>query len=584
MLGAPVAGRRLAPRRGGSNLRAQSYTVLRAGRGWRRGTREMGQRPLMTCYGGEGEVEGQGAGGVDGRGSSDLGSSLSAADDRIGGSPVSRFIDGVKAAVPEGPLRGKMASLGALFFFSTFNYTILTNTKDALIITAPGSGVECIPFLQAWAVLPATLLAMLGYGKLCDTLPMNKVYYAMVAPFLLFYVTFALWIYPAHSLLHPVAWATQAVATLPAGLHGLIQIIHNWTFCLFWVFAEIWGSTIIALLFWTTANDICSMEEAKLIYPLVGIMANVALVMAGNLLQVVNINTSAERLGMASADAMQVSLNVLIGIVTLGGALMFLTKAYIDRAYKSLSSVPGAIQGGGAKREKRPKMDFKDGLKVLVESPRIRSISAMVMGYGISHKVFEVAWKGQLRLLYTTGQEYGAVLGEIATLTGWLTIVMMLAGRFVFQYLGWGFAAAVTPVATLLTGAGFFVLSFLVPSSVAGGQIPTMLVAAAMLGNVCQIAGRVFKYSLFDPAKEMVYIQMSKEEKTKGKAAVDVVGNQIGKSSGSWITQLLLIYFGSFSAAMPYLGAIYVAVISLWLGAARGLSNTVAADNKAEAV
>ena len=495
------------------------------------------------------------------------------------GSAVSRLVDAVKTAVPEGPLRGKMASLGSLFFFSTFNYTILTNTKDALIITAPGSGVECIPFLQAWAVLPATLLAMLGYGKLCDTLPMKKVYYAMVLPFLLFYVAFAVLIYPAHSYLHPVAWATQALTTLPAGLHGLVQIIHNWTFCLFWVFAEIWGSTIIALLFWTTANDICTMEEAKLIYPLVGIMANVALVLAGNLLQVVNVHTSAERLGMAPADSMQVSLNVLIAIVTAGGALMFATKAYIDRHYQSVSEKPERV----AAKEKRPKMDFKDGLKVLAESPRIRSITAMVMGYGISHKVFEVAWKGQLRLLYTTGQEYGAVLGEIATLTGWLTIVMMLAGRFVFQYLGWGFAAGVTPVATLLTGAGFFVLSFLVPPSTAAGQIPTMLVAAAMLGNVCQIAGRVFKYSLFDPAKEMVYIQMSAEEKTKGKAAVDVVGNQIGKSSGSWITQLLLIYFGSFSAAMPYLGAIYISVISLWLGAVRMLGSTVVPNQEAKA-
>lgn len=53
-----------------------------------------------------------------------------------------------------------------------------------------------------------------------------------------------------------------------------------------------------------------------------------------------------------------------------------------------------------------------------------------------------------------------------------------------------------------------------------------------------QVFGRAAKYSLFDPSKEMVFITMDKEQKEAGKAAVDILGNQIGKSGGSWVMQV----------------------------------------------
>ena len=101
-----------------------------------------------------------------------------------------------------------------------------------------------------------------------------------------------------------------------------------------------------------------------------------------------------------------------------------------------------------------------------------------------------------------------------------------------FQRFGWGVAALITPVTLLLTGAVFFSLNlfpaFFAPITAKIGTTPLML--AVMVGAAQNILSKGAKYSLFDPCKEMAYIPLDQESKTKGKAAVDVIGNPLGKS------------------------------------------------------
>ena len=48
--------------------------------------------------------------------------------------------------------------------------------------------------------------------------------------------------------------------------------------------------------------------------------------------------------------------------------------------------------------------------------------------------------------------------------------------------------------------------------------------------------------------------------------------NPLGKSGGSAIQQVMIIAFGSLSASTPYLGIILLAVVLMWMGAARSLN------------
>ena len=80
----------------------------------------------------------------------------------------------------------------------------------------------------------------------------------------------------------------------------------------------------------------------------------------------------------------------------------------------------------------------------------------------------------------------------------------------------------------------------------------------------------------------MAYIPLDAESKTKGKCAVDVIGNPLGKSSGSLIQQVFIGLFGSLSASTPYLGGVLGAIILLWLKATQSLSKQISALSKKE--
>jgi len=104
-----------------------------------------------------------------------------------------------------------------------------------------------------------------------------------------------------------------------------------------------------------------------------------------------------------------------------------------------------------------------------------------------------------------------------------------------------------------ITSVAFFALqafsSTFAPVISSLGTTPIML--AVFVGAAQNIMSKSCKYSFFDPCKEMAYIPLDKDSKTKGKAAVDVIGNPLGKSGGSLIQQILIFGVGSLSAATP---------------------------------
>lgn len=464
----------------------------------------------------------------------------------------------------------KVLPMFLMFFCISFNYTILRDTKDTLLVTAPGSGAEAIPFVKVWLVVPSAVLFMLIYAKLSNVLSKQKLFYAVTIPFLIFFALFATVLYPNRDLLHPTDAADRLQAFLPQGLMGMVAIFRNWTYAVFYVLAELWGSVMLSLMFWGFANEITRVGEAKRFYTLFGIGANIALLCSGPAIVLVS---NIRRHVPEGVDAWGISLNLLMGMVVAAGIVIIATYRWIDR---NVLTDPRFYDPNEQKKKKeKPKLGMAESFKYLAKSPYILCLAVLVIAYGIAINIIEVTWKSQLKLQYPNANDYSTFMGYFSTCTGAITVLMMLfVGGNVIRRFGWGIAAQITPIVLLITGAIFFAL--VIFRDDLGGMIAalgtTPLMLAVVIGMIQNIMSKSAKYSLFDPTKEMAYIPLDQEQKVKGKAAIDVVGARLGKSGGSLVQQGLLVTFGSIAAMTPYLAVILGVIVFAWIIAAKALN------------
>lgn len=286
--------------------------------------------------------------------------------------------------------------------------------------------------------------------------------------------------------------------------------------------------------------------------PLFGLFANVALIFSGQYVRWVSKMRSTLAPGV---DAWAVSLQYLMGAVVAGGGVILATYRHMQRNIVPTleKNTNGSAATAKVAKKKKPKMSMKESAQFLFSSKYIRDLALLVISYGMCINIVEVSWKSKLKQAFPNPNEYSAFMGNFSSATGLVTLIMMLLGRTIFAKFGWRVAALVTPINLGVTGLLFFALNifsdFFAPLTSKLGTTPLML--AVIVGAAQNILSKSAKYSLFDPCKEMAYIPLDQESKTKGKAAIDVIGNPLGKSGGALIQQFLIFGLGSLSASTP---------------------------------
>lgn len=464
---------------------------------------------------------------------------------------------------------GKFIPMSGLMFCILFNQNVLRILKDSILISEVSA--EITSFTKVYCVTPLAAIFVVIYAKLINHLPFHKIFYYLVSIFTGFYIIFAFTIYPNIDFYHMDHRLLSQLMSDHPHLKWYIAIIGNWSYVLFYTFSELWPNIFYVLLFWQIANEITSTNEAKRFYTLFSLFGNSALVVVGFLMMNLSSDNSIIRQLFTTSDNKIILTQFSISMVAISSIISCLLIRYIT---KNIITDPSFYHKAKSERSTRPKMGIIDSFKYIARSKYLWLMLVCSAAFGLSMNLIEAVWKAKIKELYPTVNSYASFNSMYILWTGIAIMVMTIIGNNVMRNSSWFTAAVITPLIIMTTGTVFFFLVVFenhILSFFDGMILMSPLALAVFVGTIQNILSKGSKYSIWDTSRQMLYIPLDQELRTKGKAAVDVISPKIGKSASGLIQSIIftIIPMATYHSIAPGLMIIFIAVCLFWIYAVR---------------
>jgi AAA family ATP:ADP antiporter len=399
----------------------------------------------------------------------------------------------------------------AFFFFLLSSYFVLRPIRDAV---AAASGVNQLSWMFA-GTLGATLLCNPLFSALVVRFPIRRVipisYQFFVASMLIFYV---------------------ALRFISSGEGSTVDV---WMGRVFFVW-----TTVFALfntsIFWSLMADVFTSDQAKRMFGFIGVGGTIG-------------SISGSAVTASLANTVGPSNLLLVSAALLEVAILVVTLNPLQKRQGEAA----AVRGG---RDKTSDVDVIGGsmwagFTKIARSPYLLGICAFLVFYTVGSTFLYFQQSDIVGRYYTNAAARTAVLGRLELAAQVLTVVtqMFLTGRII-RWLGLAVTLAWLPAMSML---GF-------------GSLAAAPVFATLA--VFTILRRASNFSLTNPAMEVLFTVVPREDKYKAKNIIETFvyrgGDQVGAQLYSGLIALGLTLAGVSIVAVP-LSAVWL-VLALWLG------------------
>jgi ATP:ADP antiporter, AAA family len=400
-----------------------------------------------------------------------------------------------------------MVTSFAFFFFLLSSYFVLRPIRDAV---AAASGVAKLPWLFA-GTLTVTLLLNPMFSGLVARFPVRR-----VIP--ISYHFFALNLAAFYVVLRFVSSAEGSTVDMWMG-----RALYVWT-------------TVFALfntsIFWCLMADVFKSEQAKRLFGFIGVGGT---------------------LGSIIGSAFTAALAPKIGAIN----MLLISAMLIELAVFTVVRFP--LQGHGdptsaARRGGDPDViggSVWAGFSAVVRSPYLLGICGFMVLFTIGSTFLYFEQADIVGRFYADRTSRTAVLARLELAAQVLTVTTQIffTGRII-RWVGLGISLALVP---LISVFGFGAL----------GLMPTFYAL-----SVFTVLRRAGNFSITNPAMEVLFTVVKREDKYKAKNIIETFVYRGGDQVGAWIyagmAGIGLSLAGISFAAVPF--ALVWLVLGLWLG------------------
>ena len=339
-------------------------------------------------------------------------------------------------------------------------------------------GLKYQPVAKMWSLLVIFILLMV-YNILVDALPRHQLFYVIG----IIYTT--IYIFITILLNHPTYGMD---GTNPATFLGWLTFFA----------IESCGSLEITL-FWSFVNSVYSIEGAKKTYGYI-----IAGSQLGSILGPMLVANNKHLGGIPSVFAVGSVCPLLAGAVI----FVYMRKyGFSDMANKDVELVVPS---------KRGKTGMFEGLLLFVKYPYVAGIFAILCLFECTSTIMDFEMLTLAREVYTTKEEFAAFCGRCGVFVNVSTLVLSLGGTtYIFKTFRLKHILIAFPVCVLSTVTAIYIWPILTVS-------------------LCgMIFVKALNYSVYGPAKEMLYGVTTSDIKFKSKSWIDAFGGRFAKAAGS---------------------------------------------------
>jgi AAA family ATP:ADP antiporter len=376
----------------------------------------------------------------------------------------------------------KFVMLGLIFCLIIGAYWMLRPLKDSFFGVIVGKGYR--GYAKNLSVILISVLVIV-YSKLLDIFPKKRVLYILTTCYAIALFIFMLF------FMHPTIGIANTVAS-PYRIIGWI----------WYSFVESIGS-LVAAAFWAFTTDITMPEVAKRGFPILALFAQLGNI-GGPLTTVLLIRTFGSGIPFVG----------IAGVVLFcAGPLVWFFLRVTPKEYLV------GFHDAGTKKEEP---GFFDGLKLLMTTPYLLCIFAIVSMFEILNTILDIMLKDWSLILYPIELENTLFISKFAVAVGIIaTLSLILRIGELPKILGIRMSLFLLPI---LVVTGFVVINI---TNSFGYLLPGLFIVVASF--------RAINYAFNAPTCKQLYIPTTKDVKYKAQAWIDTFGSRIGKAGGGTV-------------------------------------------------